>query len=354
MDRLQRPSEFNADDRRWLAAAAHLGMRGRPSSAPNPAVGAIIVANGVVIGRGWTQPGGRPHAEAMALAQAGAQTGAQAGIQVRGATLYTTLEPCAHQSPRGPTCSAAIAEAGIARVVFGRLDPDPRTAGQGVAALRKAGVKVPEPEDCGSGASLAGYLFQRIHGRPHVTLKIAMSLDGFIARPDGESRWITGETARAHVHSRRAMADAILVGGGTWRTDRPRLDVRLPGLEDRSPARIILTRGIAPDGVKIINTPSAIANLSGVQYLYVEGGGGAAASFLQEGLVDRIDIYRAPILLGSGIGALADYGLPALADAHGAWTLVERRTLGSDTYEAYERTASSTAAQTVSSPNIGE
>lgn len=318
------------DDADWLNAAARLAARGRPASAPNPAVGAIIVKEGKVLGRGWTQAGGRPHAEAMALAQA--------GEEARGATVYCTLEPCAHRSDRGPACSDLLADAAIGRLVFGETDPDPRTDGEGAARLRQAGVKV---EQIGTPAvcdSLAGFLTRQRFDRPHVTLKLAMSLDGFIARPDGESQWITGEAARAHVHSRRAMQDAILVGGGTWRADKPRLDVRLHGLEDRSPMRVLLTRGIAPDGVKVINRPEQIGALDGVQYLYVEGGAGAAASFLREDLVDRIEIYRAPIMLGSGLPALGDFGLASLADAHGRWSLAERRQLGSDTYEAYSRT----------------
>lgn len=318
------------DDADWLNAAARLAARGRPASAPNPAVGAIIVKEGKVLGRGWTQAGGRPHAEAMALAQA--------GEEARGATFYCTLEPCAHRSDRGPACSDLLADAAIGRLVFGETDPDPRTDGEGAARLRQAGVKV---EQIGTPAvcdSLAGFLTRQRFDRPHVTLKLAMSLDGFIARPDGESQWITGEAARAHVHSRRAMQDAILVGGGTWRADKPRLDVRLHGLEDRSPMRVLLTRGIAPDGVKVINRPEQIGALDGVQYLYVEGGAGAAASFLREDLVDRIEIYRAPIMLGSGLPALGDFGLASLADAHGRWSLAERRQLGSDTYEAYSRT----------------
>lgn len=316
-------------DSDWLAAAARLGLRGRPNSAPNPAVGALIVKHGRVIGRGWTQPGGRPHGEAMALAQAGAEA--------RGATLYTTLEPCAHASSRGPTCSALIAESGIRRVVFSVIDPDSRTAGEGAARLRKAGIDVVQLSCPQAKDSLKGFLARCTHGRPYVTLKLAMSLDGFIARADGESQWITGEQARAHVHSRRALVDAILVGGGTWRRDKPRLDVRLPGLEQFSPQRVVLTRGVPIDDVTIIKTPAQIAQLRHAQYLYIEGGGQTAASFLRDSLVDRIDLYRAPILLGDGIAALSDIGLACLPDAHGQWRMVERRQLGSDTYEAYER-----------------
>jgi diaminohydroxyphosphoribosylaminopyrimidine deaminase/5-amino-6-(5-phosphoribosylamino)uracil reductase len=175
-------------------------------------------------------------------------------------------------------------------------------------------------------------------GRPYVTLKLAMSLDGVIALPDGSSQWITGEEARAHVHAHRARQDAILVGGGTWRADKPRLDVRLPGLEDRSPERVLLTRGVAPDGVRVINEPSQISSIEGAQSLYVEGGAVAAGSFLAEDLVDELHIYRAPILIGAGQSALGDIGLSNLADAHERWTLGETRKLGSDTFTSYVRT----------------
>ena len=318
-----------ASDTRWLDAAARLALRGRPLARPNPAVGCILVTEGRVIARGWTREGGRPHAEAVALEQAGSAA--------RGATAYVTLEPCAHRSTRGPACSDLLVEAGVARVVVGALDPDPRTAGEGLERLRRAGIEVSQATTPAVEASLAGYLTRAHRGRPHVTLKLALSLDGCIAMADGSSQWITGEEARAHVHSRRAMSDAILVGGGTWRQDKPRLDVRLAGLEDRSPARVLLSRGVPPDGVKVINDPAQIAQLEGVHYLYVEGGAGAAASFLEADLVDRLEIYRAPILIGNGAPALGDIGLTSLAEAHGRWVLAETRQLGSDTFTAYRR-----------------
>ena len=313
-----------------MAATARLAARARPIARPNPGVGALLVKDEQVIARGWTQGGGRPHAEAVALA------GLSAG-GAKGATLYVTLEPCAHTSERGPACSDLIVEARPSRVVIGQRDPDPRTAGQGAKRLERAGIAVTMLDDANARASLAGYLTRAEHGRPHVTLKLAMSLDGCIAMASGESQWITGEEARAHCHAHRAKADAILVGGGTWRSDKPRLDVRLAGLDNRSPDRVLLTRGVAPDGVRVINQPEQISGLEGVQYLYTEGGAGTAASFLERDMVDELHLYRAPILIGDGLRALSGYGLATLGDAHDRWKRVENRQLGKDTFERYER-----------------
>lgn len=311
----------------WLEAAARLGLRARPLSRPNPAVGAIIVNGGAVVGRGWTQPGGRPHAEAMALGQA--------GERARGATAFVTLEPCAHASPRGPACADALIAAGVARVVAGILDPDPRTAGQGLERLRAAGIDAACAEHAASRRGLAGYLTRIERGRPHVTLKLALTRDGAPTLGDGGAgRWITGEAARAHVHSRRAMADAILVGSGTWRADAPRLDVRLPGLEGRSPERWVLTSR-AVEGARTIAAPSDIAEMEGVQYLYVEGGATTAAAFLAADLADRLELYRAPIDIGAAQPAVPGFSPSELADAQ--WHPVERRQLGSDEFTAYER-----------------
>ena len=235
-----------------------------------------------------------------------------------------------------PTLVPISGAGSVARVVAGVEDPDPRTAGAGFARLRDAGISAELVHHPAAEASLAGYLKRAHTGRPHVTMKIAMSLDGCIATAAGESQWITGPQARAHVHAQRARADAILVGGGTWRADRPRLDVRLPGLEHHAPQRIVLTRGVAPDGVRVINTPAQIAALEAL-YLYVEAGADIAASLLADDLVDRLEIYRAPIVIGGGRSAVSDFGLAALDDAHGRWALVERRQLGSDSFEAYSR-----------------
>ncbi|MBU6266064.1 MAG: bifunctional diaminohydroxyphosphoribosylaminopyrimidine deaminase/5-amino-6-(5-phosphoribosylamino)uracil reductase RibD [Sphingomonadales bacterium] len=317
-----------ADDGRWLAAAAALADRGRPLSRPNPAVGAILVRDGRVIARGHTRPGGRPHAEAVALAAA--------GEAASGATLYVSLEPCAHRSERGPACADLVAASGVGRVVVGCADPDPRTAGQGIARIRAAGIAcdlVASPE-CESG--LAGYLARHRLGRPHVTLKLALTLDGAIALASGESQWITGDAARAHAHAHRARADAILVGGGTLRADNPSLTVRLPGLESRTPLRCVLTRAAAPAGWHAVATPSAIAAIPDAQALIVEGGAHTAAAFLAADLVDALHIYRAPILVGGQPGVV-DFGLQNLAAAHGRWRQTDHRRLGNDSFTAYER-----------------
>ena len=312
-----------------MAAAITLATRGRGRTAPNPAVGCILVRDGRVVGRGWTRPGGRPHAEAIALDEA--------GEAARGATAYVTLEPCAHQSLRGPACANSLIAAGVARVVVAHRDPDPRTDGKGIARLTAAGIAV----DCGLGQAdaaraMAGFLTRQRLGRPHVTLKLGLSLDGCIALSSGESRWITCPAARAHAHLERARAELIVVGRGTLEADAPRLDVRLPGLEDRAPIRAVLGHGAAPDGWIALRTPQAIADTSALDVL-VEGGAGAAAAFLAADLVDRLVIYRAPILIGDGKQGLSDIGLVHLDGAHGRWRLHDARTLGSDRLEVYER-----------------
>ncbi len=316
-------------DQRWLAAAAGLAARARPLSRPNPGVGAIIVRDGKVIASGWTQAGGRPHAEAVALAQA--------GEQAQGATLYVTLEPCAHRSERGPACADLVCSSGLARVVVGCGDPDPRTAGQGIARIADAGIVCELLPSPACAESLSGYLIRAQRGRPEVTLKLATSLDGCIALAGGESQWITGDQARAHTHAMRARADAILVGGGTLRADEPRLDVRLSGLEGRSPDRWVLTRQSAPAGWQTIASPEAIRDMAGVQYLFVEGGALTAAAFLKADLVDRLLLYRAPIVVGGGKAAIGDIGLASLGQAHDRWHLQDRRTLGPDMLELYVR-----------------
>jgi diaminohydroxyphosphoribosylaminopyrimidine deaminase / 5-amino-6-(5-phosphoribosylamino)uracil reductase len=309
-----------------MGAALALAERGRGRTAPNPNVGCVIVREGVVVGRGWTQPGGRPHAEAMALAEAGAQA--------RGATVYVTLEPCAHASPRGQACADLLVQACVGRVVVALGDPDPRTDGAGISRLRAAGIEIGEGvRSQEARRTMAGFLTRQALGRPHVTLKLATSLDGRIALPSGESKWITGPQARAHAHLERARHEAILVGRGTREADAPRLDVRLPGLAERSPRALTLSR---TGDVQWIQD---IAALEDVDHLIVEGGAEAAAAFLREDMVDRLLLYRAPILIGAGTAALGDIGLAQLADAHGRWRLVDGRMLGSDRLEVYERAA---------------
>jgi diaminohydroxyphosphoribosylaminopyrimidine deaminase/5-amino-6-(5-phosphoribosylamino)uracil reductase len=320
---MQRPPA----DADWMAAAIALSRRGRPASAPNPNVGCLIVSDGRVVARGWTQAGGRPHAEAVALAAA--------GEAARGATSYVTLEPCAHASPRGPACSDTLIAAGIARVVVAAQDPDARTDGKGIARLRAAGIAVIEgvlPAE--ARAAMAPWWTRQAARRPFVTLKLATSLDGCIAMADGSSRWITGERARAHGHLERANHQAILVGRGTLAADNPRLDVRLAGLEDRSPKKLALTSGKAPEGWSAVSSPEAIDDVDSV---LVEGGAGAAAAFLAADRVDRLLLYRAPILIGCGKPALGDIGLTDLADAHGRWRQTDSRLLGSDRLDVYER-----------------
>ena len=315
-------------DRRWLAAAARLARRGIPLSRPNPAVAALVVKHGRVIARGWTQPGGRPHAEAEALAAAGAEAA--------GASIYVTLEPCAHASPRGPACADLLAASGAARVVIGCSDPDPRTAGQGIARLRSAGIET-ELADCADcTASLSGYLSRTAQHRPHVTLKLALSADARLAPPPGEGQWLTGPEARAHVHAWRARMDAILVGRGTLEADTPKLDVRLPGLAARSPERWLLTSGAAPEGWHKLASPEAIGTMGTAQYLMVEGGAQAARAFLAAGLVDRLLLYRAPHEVGGDEPALPELGEAALA-ADPAWTITDSRPLGNDTLDVYHR-----------------
>lgn len=322
-------------DAAWMRRAIALGEQGRGRTAPNPNVGCVIVKDGIVLGEGRTQDGGRPHAEAQALEQA--------GEQARGATAYVSLEPCAHVSARGPACADLLVEAGVTRVVAALTDPDPRTNGEGLRRLAAAGVETEAGVESEAAArSMAGFLTRMRLGRPYVTLKLAMSIDGKIALPSGESKWITGEDARADVHRERARADMILVGRGTYEADAPRLDVRLPGLEDASPRRALLTRGEGVPGWERLARPEDIFGLGDVNDLLVEGGAGAASAFLAEDLVDRLLIYRAPILIGEGRQSLGYIGLTALADAHGRWELVGHEALGRDRLEVYERVRSDT------------
>lgn len=286
----------------------------------------MLVKDGRVVGRGWTQPGGRPHAEAIALRAA--------GDAARGATLYVTLEPCAHQSERGPACADLVAAAGLARVVVGCHDPDPRTSGAGIARIKAAGVPLELIDHAQCRASLSGFLTRCAHGRPEVTLKLALSADCRLAPPQGQ--WLTGEIARAHTHTWRAKMDAILVGRGTLDADNPRLDVRLPGLAERSPPRWLLTKSAAPEGWRALPSPQDIALLAPAQYLMIEGGAQTARAFLAADLVDRMMLYRAPQTVGGNGAALPELAADRLASSE-HWLHVDSRPLGNDRLDVYER-----------------
>lgn len=319
-------------DARYMGLAIALSERGRGRTGDNPNVGCIIVKDDIIVGRGWTQPGGRPHAEAMALAQA--------GKAAKGADIYVTMEPCAHESKRGPTCANLVKEAAPARVIVATLDIDERTRRHGIDRLGDAGISVSvgllEQQ---AHRAMAGFFARMEKGRPHVTLKLALSLDGCIAMADGTSQWITGDRARAHAHLERARSDAILVGAGTVAADQPSLNVRLQGLEDRSPQPVVLGKADNNDRWIEIAEPEAIAGLDKVNWLLVEGGAATAASFLKADLVDRLLLYRAPIIIGGGLTGVADIGLGSLDVAHGQWNRLDRRDLGQDVLEIYERAA---------------
>lgn len=322
-------------DTGWMAAALALARRGRGRTGANPNVGCLLVKDGRVIGRGHTQDGGRPHAEAMALQQAGAAA--------RSATAYVTLEPCAHVSPRGPACADMLAAAGIARAVVAMTDPDPRTSGQGLARLRAAGIGIETGVlQVEAEAELRGFIGRMASGRAELTLKLALSLDGRLAMADGRSQWITGEAARAYAHALRAEADLVLVGGGTLRADTPQLTARVPGSTAPQPLRAVLTAGPVPEGVIALPSLNALDALVAERQLnriLCEGGGGLAAALLAAGRVDRLAILRAPILIGNGIG-LEALAPPDLADTHGRWRLLDSRMLGPDRLELYSAISS--------------
>jgi diaminohydroxyphosphoribosylaminopyrimidine deaminase / 5-amino-6-(5-phosphoribosylamino)uracil reductase len=302
------------DDQAAMELAVEVAAQSRLWTAPNPWVGAVLLdAQRRVIATGRTQPPGGPHAEAMALREAGDLT--------RGATLVVTLEPCSHHG-RTPPCADAMIGAGISRVVVAVRDPDVKVAGQGIQRLRDAGIEVVE----GVGASLVEeqlkpYLHQRRTGRPFVVLKLAMTLDGRIAAPDGTSVWITGEEARRDVHQLRAECDAILVGAGTVRADDPSLTVRM--VEGRDPARYVLGH-VASDAkvqpcVEVQGELTDVLNELGRRghlQLLVEGGANVAGAFHRAGLVDQYYVYIAPALLGGEDGRplFAGPGAPTMAD----------------------------------------
>lgn len=295
-------------DEGYMAQAATLAEAVRGATAPNPWVGCVVAAaDGIddvdgTVGEGATAPPGGPHAEVVAVEKA--------GPAARGATLYTTLEPCAHHG-RTPPCVDAILRAGVARVVVGLLDPDPQVAGRGVAALEAAGVEVTVGVLAAQlEEQLAPYLKHRRTGRPWVVLKLAATMDGRTAAADGSSRWITGEPARRDVHRLRARSDAVLVGAGTVRTDDPALTVRLGTPPVRQPLRVVLGR--APEEARVRPAVELTGDLGavldelggrGVLQLLVEGGARVAHDFHAGGLVDRYVLYLAPALGGGDDGA---------------------------------------------------
>jgi len=362
------------NDLTHMRAALALARRGLSSTWPNPAVGCVIVKDGRVVARGWTQPGGRPHAETEALARA--------GRDAKGADVYVTLEPCCHHG-KTPPCTDALIAAGIRRAVVAVEDPDPRISGKGVAALRAAGIAV----DLGLCADEArdinaGFLSTVMRGRPLVTLKLATSLDGRLAVASGKSRWITGEPARARGHLLRATSDAVMVGSGTVLADDPELTCRLPGLGNSSPVRIVidgsmrvpLTARLVADarqtptwfvvrhgisgerraalascGVEVIDVPAtatgetdlaatltALAN-RGITRVLVEGGARLAAALVRGGLVDHIAWFHAPSLIGGdGRPALDALGVTAPGEAP-RFVRIGVEAIGDDMLETLER-----------------
>jgi len=371
----QKSKEAKAADHRFMQLALALGRRGQGRTWPNPAVGAVVVKDGVIVGRGWTQPGGRPHAEPEALGRA--------GDAARGATLYVTLEPCSHFG-RSPPCADAVIAAGIARVVSAIEDPNPEVGGQGHARLRAAGITV----DVGLCAAEAAHdhagHFRRISDkRPQVILKLALSADDKIAAAGHKPVAITGEAARTRVHLLRAQSDAILVGIGTVLADDPLLTCRLPGMAVRSPVRVVLDRALrtpgtsrlvhsaretplwvmtsdfadapaamklgaagaqvigvatttAPPGLDLLAALHALSG-KGITRLMVEGGAKVASSFVAAGLVDEIWLLRGPDAIGAdGVPALGALPLTVITQSQ-AFKVRASETLGKDTLTIYER-----------------
>jgi diaminohydroxyphosphoribosylaminopyrimidine deaminase / 5-amino-6-(5-phosphoribosylamino)uracil reductase len=370
----QNTSDAAASDRRFMALALALGRRGLGRTHPNPAVGAVVVKDGVIVGRGWTQPGGRPHAEPVALAQAGSAA--------RGATLYVTLEPCSHVG-KSPPCVDAIIAAGIKRVVSAIEDPNPEVAGQGHARLRVAGIEV----DIGLGASEAardhaGH-FRRVRDkRPHVIVKLAVSTDDKIAASGHKPVAISGELAKARMHLLRAQCDAIMVGIGTVLADDPLLTCRLPGMEARSPMRVVLDRALRMPGTSRLvhsarNTPLCVMTSSsaeapaasilgaagaqvirvastptkldlpavlhalaerGITRLLVEGGARVASSFVAANLADEFWLLRGPNAIGTdGVAVLDALPLTTITRSP-VFRVRASESFGIDTLTVYERT----------------
>jgi diaminohydroxyphosphoribosylaminopyrimidine deaminase / 5-amino-6-(5-phosphoribosylamino)uracil reductase len=376
-DQLAQKSKMSkAAYQRFMQLALSLGRRGQGRTWPNPAVGAVLVKDGVIVGRGWTQPGGRPHAEPEALRRA--------GDAARGATLFVTLEPCSHFG-KSPPCADAVIAAGVARVVSAIEDPNPEVAGQGHARLRAAGIAV----DVGLCAAEAAHdhagHFRRVREkRPHVILKLALSADDKIGAAGGKTVAITGEAARVRVHLLRAQCDAILVGIGTVQADDPMLTCRLPGMAARSPVRVVLDRALRlpgtsqlvhsaretplwvmtsdlseapaatrlgaagaqvmrvattnspPPGLDLLKVLHALSD-KGITRLMVEGGARVASSFVAAGLADEIWLLRGPGSIGAdGIAALDALPLTTVTQSP-AYRVRATETLNQDTLTIYER-----------------
>jgi diaminohydroxyphosphoribosylaminopyrimidine deaminase/5-amino-6-(5-phosphoribosylamino)uracil reductase len=371
------------NDTHYMRVALRLARRGLGRSWPNPAVGCVIVqAAGdapQIIGRGWTQPGGRPHAETVALTQARERYG---DASLAGATAYVSFEPCSHQG-KTPPCADALIEAGIGRVVVGCTDPDDRVSGNGIARLKSAGVDVTENIMQAEAQALnAGFIQRETAGRPLVMLKTATSADGCIATRSGASQWITGPAARERVHLMRAQYDAIMVGIDTVIADDPQLTCRLAGLEDRSPVRVVLdsrlriaaearlvrtaravptwivTRGdsdaekakvlqdagaevlrVAADAAGHVDAGLALAELAkrGITRVMVEGGAVLNAALLRAQLIDRIAWFRAPSVIGGdGLPAFGDLGIEKIEDIP-AFMPLAREIIGDDRLDIYRR-----------------
>jgi diaminohydroxyphosphoribosylaminopyrimidine deaminase/5-amino-6-(5-phosphoribosylamino)uracil reductase len=357
-----------------MRAALALARRGLGQVWPNPAVGCVLCQRDEVIGRGWTQPGGRPHAETEALTRA--------GNAARGATAYVTLEPCAHHG-QTPPCADALIAAGVRRAVIAVEDPDPRVAGRGIAKLKAASIETLVGPCALEATDLNAGFFSRVrHGRPLVTTKIASSLDGRIATATGESQWITGPQARARVHALRASHDGILVGTGTALADNPELTCRLPGLSGRSPVRIVLDRTLrlpvshhlvsaaasvrtwvvthanadagrrselTRRGVELIDVPLdrdgrlSLPNVMksigarGITRLLIEPGAELAASLLRGDLVDRLIWFQAPTVIGGdGLAAMGGLALSKLIDAR-RFRVIDTAPVGEDLMSLYHR-----------------
>ncbi|WP_298252232.1 bifunctional diaminohydroxyphosphoribosylaminopyrimidine deaminase/5-amino-6-(5-phosphoribosylamino)uracil reductase RibD [Bradyrhizobium sp.] len=369
----QKMKVSKASDRRFMQLALALGRRGLGRTHPNPAVGAVVVKDGVIVGRGWTQPGGRPHAEPVALAQA--------GNAARGATIYVTLEPCSHIG-KAPPCADAIIAAGIKRVASAIEDPNPQVAGQGHAKLRNAGIEVDVGLEAEEAARAHAGHFRCVRDkRPHVILKLAISTDGKIAAAGHKQVSISSEAAKARTHLLRAQCDAILVGIGTVLSDDPLLTCRLPGMQARSPVRVVLDRALripptsrlvhsargtplwvvtsnaaeAPaaailgaSGAQVIRVASTPAGLDlsavlrglterGITRLLVEGGARVASSFAGAGLVDEFWLLRGAEPIGAGgVPALDALPLGAITESS-AFHVHASEALGSDTLTIYER-----------------